>query len=217
MKLVAHRGWSAGAGENTLAAFARAAGDARISGVELDVRRAADGGILAVSHDPPRPREDALSLEATLSFLAGTRLELFVELKEPGLAPAVIAALVASGLADRAVVFGFADVAQSFPWMEARPVRLGAIVVGPWNIAGAMRAWRPDLLFIGWDERPWTRLVFRAWWTVFSLPRLAERHRVPVVAGVVQHADDFQWLSRQGVYAAVGDFAAPGMASATAT
>jgi hypothetical protein len=215
VKLVAHRGWSAGAGENTLAAFARAAGDARISGVELDVRRAGGGGILAVSHDPPRGG-DTPSLEATLAFLAGTTLELFVEIKELGLAPSVIAQLAASGLADRSVVFGFADVARSFPWTEARPVRLGAIVVGPWNIGGAMRAWRPDVLFIGWDERPWTRLVFRAWWSVFSLRRMAECHRVPVVAGVVQRADDFHWLSQQGVYAAVGDFAVRGMASATA-
>src|SRR6266567_932247 len=37
MKLIAHRGWSAGGDENTLAAFARAACDDRISGVEFDL------------------------------------------------------------------------------------------------------------------------------------------------------------------------------------
>jgi glycerophosphoryl diester phosphodiesterase len=36
MKLIAHRGWSAGGDENTLVAFARAD---RISGVEFDVCR----------------------------------------------------------------------------------------------------------------------------------------------------------------------------------
>jgi glycerophosphoryl diester phosphodiesterase len=217
VKLVAHRGWSAGAGENTLAAFARAAGDGRVSGVELDVRRAADGAVLVVSHDPPRRGDDTLPFEAALTALAGTTLELLVELKEPGLAPAVIAALVRSRLADRTVVFAFAEIAASFPWDEARPVRLGAIIVGPWNIDRAMRDYRPDVLFIGWDERPWTRLAFRAWWSVFSLERLARRHRVPLVAGIVQRAKDLRWLSRQGVDAAVADFAAPQMASATAT
>jgi glycerophosphoryl diester phosphodiesterase family protein len=204
VKLFAHRGWCAGAGENTLAAFARAAGETGISGIELDVRRAPDGTLI-VCHDPPRAGEPTLTLDAALEFLAGTKLELLVELKEDGIAARVIGALVAAKLAERSVVFAFTPVARSFPWNEARRVRLGIIVVSPWNLDRAVRAYAPDMLFLGWDHRAWTRRAFRAWWSVFSLARLARRHKVPVVVGIVQRAADLDWLRRQGVHAAVTD------------
>ena len=205
MKLFAHRGWCAGADENTLAAFARAAGQAGIAGIELDVRRAVDGNTLLVCHDPPRAGENTLSLDAALEFLSGTNLELFVELKEPDLAATVIEKLAAAKMAERSVVFAFAPVARAFAWKEARPVRLGIIEVFPWKLARAMRAYAPDVLFLGWDDRAWTRAAFRAWWSVASLARLAERHEVPVVIGIVQRAGDLDWLRRQRVHAAVTD------------
>ena len=214
MKLLAHRGWRAGAGENTLAAFARAAGEPGISGIELDVRRAADGNALLVCHDPPRAGEPALRLDAALEFLSGTSLELFVEVKERDIAAQVVDKLVAAKLAERAVVFAFAPVARAFPWKEARPVRLGIIVIYPWNLDRAMRICAPDVLFLGWDHRAWTRAAFRAWWSVFSLRRIGERHRVPVVVGIVQRAADLDWLARQGVDAAVTDFDAAIIAAA---
>jgi hypothetical protein len=205
MKLVAHRGWAAGGDENTLAAFARAAADERVSGVELDVRYAAKLATLVVSHDPPGDLDDTLTLDAALSFLAPTKLELLVELKEAGIAASVIETLVAKGLAGRSIVFAFADVARSFPWRGARPVRLGIIVMYPWNLGRVIRRLAPDVLMLGWDHRVWTRVAFRAWWSVFSLARLARRHRVPVVAGIAQRVDDLHWLAREGVYAAVAD------------
>jgi glycerophosphoryl diester phosphodiesterase len=206
VKLFAHRGWCAGADENSLAAFARAAGESGISGIELDVRRAADGNSLLVCHDPPRAGESTLTFDAALEFLSSTKLELFVELKERDIAAMVIDKLVATKMAERSVVFAFAPVARAFPWTQARPVRLGIIEVFPWNLARAMRAYAPDVLFLGWDDRAWTRAAFRAWWSAFSLARLAERHRVPVVVGIVQRAVDLDWLRRQGVHAAVTDF-----------
>jgi len=164
MKLIAHRGWSAGPGENSLAAFARAARDGRISGVEFDVCLAADSDTLVVSHDPPRHVENALTLDAALSLLSPTDLELFVEVKETGVVSRVIERLVASNVARRSVVFAFS--------------------------AGT---------------RAWTRVAFRAWWSVFSLEQLARRHHVPVVVGIVQRMDDLHWLSRQRLYGAVAD------------
>jgi hypothetical protein len=204
MKLFAHRGWRAGGDENTLAAFARAAGESGISGIELDVR-AAPNGTLVVCHDPPVAGEDTLTFDVALAFLSGTDLELFIELKERGIAQAVIDKLVAAEMAERAVVFAFAPVARWFPWNAARPVRLGIIVLYPWTIGRAMRAYRPDVLFLGWDYRAWSRVAFQAWWSVFSLARLARRHQVPVVVGIVQRAVDLDWLERQGVHAAVTD------------
>jgi glycerophosphoryl diester phosphodiesterase len=205
VKLFAHRGWRAGADENTLAAFTRAAGQPGISGIELDVRRAPGGPTLLVSHDPPRAGAPTVTLDAALQFLSATNLELFVELKEPGIAQQVIDKLVAAKMAERSVVFAFAPVAQSFPWNGARPVRLGIIEVFPWKLARVMRAYAPDVLFLGWDDRAWTRAAFRAWWSVASLARLAERRGVPVVVGIVQRASDLDWLRRQGVDAAVTD------------
>jgi glycerophosphoryl diester phosphodiesterase len=205
MKLFAHRGWRAGGDENTLAAFARAAAERGISGIELDVRHAWDGTLL-VCHDPPVAGDNTLTFDAALAFLSGRDLELFIELKERGIVAAVIDKLVASKMADRAVVFAFAPVARSFPWNAARPVRLGIIVLYPWTIGRAMRAFAPDVLFLGWDYRAWSRIAFQAWWSRFSLARLARRHQVPVVVGIVQRAADLDWLGRQGVHAAVTDF-----------
>jgi glycerophosphoryl diester phosphodiesterase len=204
MKLFAHRGWRAGAGENTLAAFARAAGESGISGIELDVRSAPDGTLL-VCHDPPPASTNTLTFDAALAFLSGTNLELFIELKQRDIAERVIDRLVAAKLADRAVVFAFAPVARSFPWNAARAMRLGIIALYPWTIDRAMRAYAPDVLFLGWDYRAWTRVAFQAWWSAFPLARLARRHRVPVVVGIVQRAADLDWLRRQGVHAAVTD------------
>lgn len=205
MKVFAHRGWRAGANENTLDAFARAAGQAGISGIELDVRSAPGGNTLVVCHDPPRAGAETLTLDAALEFLAGTNLELYVELKEPGIAQPVIDKLVAAKMAERSVVFAFAPVARGFPWNGARPVRLGIIVLYPWGLSRAVRAYAPDVLFLGWDHRAWTRTAFRAWWSMFSLAQLSRRHRAPVVIGIVDRAADLDWLRRQGVDAAVTD------------
>ena len=205
MKLIAHRGWSQGPGENTLAAFVRASVDRRVSGVEFDVRRDASSGALLVTHDAPRDGTTVLTLADALAYLAGTDLGLFVELKAPGIAEATIKQLAAAGVADRSVIFAFADIARTFPWSGPRPVRLGAILLYPWTMHGFIEAYRPDVILLGWDERAWTRFAFRAWWSVFALERLARRHAKPTVVGIVRHAADLDWLSRQGVEWAVAD------------
>ncbi len=101
-------------------AFARAACDDRISGVDFDVRYVADTGNLVVSHDPLHI-ENALTLDAALSFLSQTALELFVEIKETGLASVVIDKLVSSNVAHRS------DNGRR-PWLDdamGRPAALG--------------------------------------------------------------------------------------------
>lgn len=79
--VVAHRGASSVAPENTLEAFAKAI-ELGADAVELDVRRDADGG-LVVAHDP-LPAPGAPTLEQVVELCAG-RIALDVELKEPGL------------------------------------------------------------------------------------------------------------------------------------
>jgi glycerophosphoryl diester phosphodiesterase len=81
-KIVAHRGASAEAPENTLEAFARAI-DVGADMIEFDVRRDSSG-TLRISHDPIRkPATDLPTLEDTLRLTQG-RIQLDVELKEPG-------------------------------------------------------------------------------------------------------------------------------------
>ena len=215
MRLIAHRGWSQGAGENTLEAFARAAGAPRLSGVEFDVRRCLTAGTLVVTHDPPRAAAPVLGLDDALAFLAGTDLDLLVEIKEVGIAAAVIERLVARGLAERSVVFAFANVARSFPWQYPRHVRLGAILLYPWTMQRFIDAHDPDVILLGWDERPWTRAAFRAWWSVASLSRLSRRTGKPVIAGIVRRVADLHWLAQQSVHAAVVDMDFIGEAAVT--
>jgi glycerophosphoryl diester phosphodiesterase len=80
--VVAHRGASSEAPENTLAAFVKAI-ECGADMIEFDVRRARDGR-LVISHDPVRePSVHLPTLEDTLRLTQG-RIQLDVELKEPG-------------------------------------------------------------------------------------------------------------------------------------
>ena len=81
-QIVAHRGASREAPENTLEAFAKAI-EIGADMIEFDVRRAPDGR-LVISHDPVRGAGSKLAtLEDTLHLTQG-RIKLDVELKELG-------------------------------------------------------------------------------------------------------------------------------------
>ncbi len=81
-QIVAHRGASREAPENTLAAFAKAI-EIGADMIEFDVRRGPDGR-LVISHDPVRGAASKLpTLEETLRLTQG-RIKLDVELKDPG-------------------------------------------------------------------------------------------------------------------------------------
>jgi glycerophosphoryl diester phosphodiesterase len=81
-RIVAHRGASHEVPENTLAAFAKAI-EIGADMIEFDVRRAPSGA-LVISHDPVREAASGLpTLEDTLRLTQG-RIQLDVELKEPG-------------------------------------------------------------------------------------------------------------------------------------
>ena len=79
--VVAHRGASSVAPENTLEAFAKAI-ELGADMIEFDVRRGADGR-LVISHDP-LPPPDVPTLAQVVELCAG-RIAFDVELKEPGL------------------------------------------------------------------------------------------------------------------------------------
>jgi glycerophosphoryl diester phosphodiesterase len=117
--VLAHRGAAGSWGENTIAAFAEAR-RLGADGVELDVRRSADGA-LVVHHDPAVPGVGPLSaarvqdlpdhvplLAEALAACEGMVVN--VELKSEGddaLATEAAASLVELGWADRVVVSSF--------------------------------------------------------------------------------------------------------------
>lgn len=120
--LLGHRGAPALAPENTLDGFA-AAMDAGLHGVELDVRRLADG-TLVVHHDPGLPGGRALNtlrhgdvpelltLRRALAWAADTGAYLNVELKFEGARPddrvlGTLQAVLAHGLARTTVLSSF--------------------------------------------------------------------------------------------------------------
>lgn len=81
-KIVAHRGASSEATENTLEAFEKAI-EAGADMIEFDVRRDPSGA-LRISHDPILDLGiDLATLEETLRLTQG-KIQLDVELKEPG-------------------------------------------------------------------------------------------------------------------------------------
>lgn len=125
-KVIAHRGASVAHRENTLAAF-RAAVDMAADGIELDVRRTADGAG-AVHHDAHLLDGRAIvaigatELPADVPLLAAALaacgpLEVNVEIKNRApdpdaeearsLAPLVVAAVAEAGIGERVIVSSF--------------------------------------------------------------------------------------------------------------
>ncbi len=201
MLLIAHRGFSEGRDENTLAAMGRAAGDARIGGVELDIRYSADRSDVVLRHDPfagsaePPP----LLLDEALRFAAGRGWQVLLECKEydDALYRRVRDLVDKHAMADRVVLFAFREIAGRFPWHSARPFRLGIIEEYPWRIAHTVRRFRPDVLLMGWSNAA-TKLAVQSWWSIFSLSRLARQSAdMSLVMGVARSRADVEWLTSQ--------------------
>lgn len=96
--VIGHRG-CAGAPENTIAAFRKAAA-LGADMVEFDVREG-----LVVSHDATRRRRPAL--REVLAFLGTTELYINIEIKIPGIARDVVTLVEKLGLTDRVIVSSF--------------------------------------------------------------------------------------------------------------
>jgi glycerophosphoryl diester phosphodiesterase len=102
--LIGHRGAAALARENTLEAI-EAAARAGVDGVELDVLRAGDGG-LVLAHGPEIP-PDAPPLAAGLALASELGLVVQLDVKLRGVEADVVAALRGSGSLDRSFVSSF--------------------------------------------------------------------------------------------------------------
>jgi glycerophosphoryl diester phosphodiesterase len=216
--VIAHRGASAYAPENTMAAF-ELAHRQRADMIELDVLPTADGR-LAVFHDDtterwdgrPRPVADCTfaelqrldiggervpALEDALGFAAETGIALNVELKVAGMAERCAALLREFGVVEQVIVSSFVPLALQELRAVAPQVRLGYLM--------GTDTYRPDVR----ARELWPFFALRsvgaaAWHPYHDLPALDRV--IPVVrrAGYQVHVwtvDDparMQQLARAG-------------------
>ena len=206
MKIFAHRGWSAGEVENTLAGFKKSA-EAGLDGVELDVRFDSTGKNVILSHDYTE-KDGVLTFEEALQFLQNTKLELLIEFKEytPDFFDKVVSLLVKYGMADRSTIFAFSERACNFPWDKTRTVALGIISRYPHHIKKDILKYRPDMVLFGWGNKI-ERFIIKTYWNMYPLVWLLRKYpHIKFVIGVAYGQRDIGWLSKQkGLYGATGD------------
>jgi glycerophosphoryl diester phosphodiesterase len=186
--VIAHRGASAYAPENTMAAFALAARQGADM-CELDVQPTADG-MLAVFHDETTERWDGRARRAASCTLAelqaldigGERvatlaevcdfarergMRLNVELKGPGFGAAVARLLRDTRAAELALISSF--------WATALEEIAAADPALPRAYLMGVRTLRPDVRFReSWPFFALRRVGARAWHPAYEIPALAQ-------------------------------------------
>ncbi len=211
MQIIAHRGWSIGEGdgwvENTIEAFIKSSNNKNINGVEIDIRRNGETGEIVLSHDPVRSGQNPITLEDALDYISKQDWELIIELKEydKNIILEVNKLLQKYNLSDRTLLFGFFKIAKEFEWGSDRPTNLGIIIEYPWQISKIVSTFNPNTILLGWDDRKWTKIAFKIWWSIFSLRNLTKKYNARVVVGVTNSTADIDWLERQGIDMATSD------------
>lgn len=210
MKIFAHRGWSAGFGENTIAAFKKSI-EAGIDGVEFDVRYGADGKTEVLSHDKTRDSA-TLTLDEALRYLQPTNLEFLIEFKEYSdeFYALVVECLRKYNLVGRTTIFAFPKEAKHFPWADRKDIKLGIIAPYPKDIKKYITTYNPDMILLGWGNKR-ERLKFKLAWAVLSLAKTFARYpSVKFSIGVAYGDMDKQWLAHQkGLYGITADLPLP--------
>jgi glycerophosphoryl diester phosphodiesterase len=202
-RIAAHRGASAESPENTLAAFERAI-EVGADIIEFDVRRDQTGA-LRISHDPiRRPGKNLPTLEETLRLTQG-RIQLDVELKEPGCEQDTIELLVRHFTRDSFCITSFLHPVPAAIRAIDSEVRTG-LIFARWTkgVRAACQSTDVDLLV------PHYRLVEKAEaigkpmfvWTV-DKPRLTRRlFDRPLVEAIVTN-DPRQALALRAAHATI--------------
>lgn len=206
MKKFAHRGWSAGKGENTISSFIKAS-DANLDGVEFDVRLSVNRKSVVLSHDPSSD-ESLLTLDDALKFLATTNLELLIEFKEysDDFLVLVVQHLRKYNLVERSVIFAFPHVAKQFPWERRHDIKFGIIAPYPHHISKYIKGYKPDMVLMGWGTTR-ERAIFRFVWKILSLEKVFAKHpSIKFVIGVLYSEKERTWLSgMSGLYCTTVD------------
>ena len=103
MLRIAHRGYAAQGGENSLATIARAL-ELGCDMVEIDVRRRRDG-VLVLDHDNAE-RPGAPELEQALQLIAGSPAQVNLDVKQSETGPAIIDLVRTTDMLDRTTCTG---------------------------------------------------------------------------------------------------------------
>ena len=199
--VIAHRGASAYAPENTLRAFALAHAQGADM-IELDVHRSADGELFVFHDDTTerwdgRPRavadctlaelraldiggEQVPTLAETCAFARDTGIALNVELKQPDIVPDAVALLRRYGIARTTVVSSFYPEALEALQRHAPDINAGYLM--------GTDTYRPDVrLRELWPLLNLRGVGARAWHPYFALPALARVLPVVRRAGYAVH------------------------------
>ncbi|MBC8075949.1 MAG: glycerophosphodiester phosphodiesterase [Chloroflexales bacterium] len=185
--VIAHRGASAHAPENTLRAFALAHTQGADM-IELDVHRSADGA-LVVFHDNTTERwdgrtravadctladlraldiggEQVPTLDETCAFARDAGIALNVELKQPDIVPAAVALLRRYDIARTTTISSFYPEALAALQRHAPDISAGYLM--------GTETYRPDVrLRELWPLLHLRAVGARAWHPYFALPALA--------------------------------------------
>jgi hypothetical protein len=203
--IYAHRGWSTGCGddwtENSIEAFIKSSATKNIDGVEIDIRFDKDSEDIVLSHDPIEPTKRYTTLDTALNYITQQNWQILIEFKEysPEMFLDVVNLLKKYNLVNSALLFGFSSVVREFPWQQNHGVKLGIIVEYPWKISDMINKYNPQVLLTGWDDRYWTSIAFRLFWSIFSLKRASQKNNVDIICGVASTKDEANWLSKQGI------------------
>lgn len=220
--ILGHRGASGEAPENTLAAFALA-GEQGAHGIELDVQPSADG-VLVIMHDETVDRttdgagrvadltyaalagldagggERVPTLEEALTLARG-RLFVDIEIKDPGVEPAVAALVERLGVADAVAISSFSPASLA-------AMRAAAPHLPRWLLSVA---WSPAVLA--------TALSLGAAGVAPRYPAIdadlvatARRHGLAVVAWTVNEPPEIRRLLDLGIDAIITDYPARALA-----
>jgi glycerophosphoryl diester phosphodiesterase len=191
IRIVAHRGLRP-APDNSLAAVA-AAVEAGLD-VEVDVRRGA-GGEPVLSHDPPLPGAAPDSLAAALQIVAAGGVRITADIKEPGIAADVVAAMDAARLhpGRRFVIAGRRSFVREIAAAAGRDCT--GYIAGryPWRLWGLRRLPISGVIL----DPPLSRRQW-AW-------RIARRHGLAVEAGFINDRAAAEDALVRGARALVSD------------
>lgn len=229
MLVLAHRGGSYRAPENTLASFRQALNDGA-DGFEFDVRLTQDGEPV-VCHDEYLRRltgvdllirqttwkeiqklrvlatkEQIPHLHDVFELLQSHPTKCFIELKyySEQLITLLLEAIRTAALEEQVTIMAFSSRRRILLAVKqiAPTLRTNIITPNPYNLTMAARLASADIVSFGWSWRPVSYLLFKAISSVIDIRRSVsqtQQRGISVTVGIANSEADVKMLMRYGV------------------